>query len=513
MKNKRAIVTGYTPNIAAEVIPFVDNQAAYATRWGYDYVVQTGQHPKAAHLHPSYSKIYFLIDLLLAGYETVVWADADVAFTNFSRDIGALLRDDDWVAGLQEIGKGMPKYLCCGLLVFRNGPEALYCLRHIAAWMEAGQCGTEHPWEQTLFNRYTHEVLAASTFAGIRACLPNEIGSFWPELLSSPVLRPWQYGDLTIHCGIAPWDVRARVFVAKFAHKVIHEPLTILDSGKPIPEPVESLTDDDLKGINLFIAVPCHGGTISVITAGSLLKLTTTLTDHHISHTVRLLNGETVARARNKLADEFMDSDCNRFLQLDSDIGFRHNDILDMLRANVHVIGGVYPKKCYNFKKLVDAAMDNGDPELETVSEKALEYVVTPERIRVTDATGRVRQASQMFRKCLAVNEVGTGLLLVSREALQRFRDGFPRLNYADDFGDTKDKRITCFFNYDIVDDRYLSEDYWFCAYWRKLGGKVWAWPWARLDHDGHHVFEGQFDRRVRPTAEKVKAIAQQQPQ
>ena len=39
--------------------------------------------------------------------------------------------------------------------------------------------------------------------------------------------------------------------------------------------------------------------------------------------------------------------------------------------------------------------------------------------------------------------------------------------------------------------DRYLSEDYMFCQFVRKLGIKTWFCPWMKLGHTGSYVFNG----------------------
>ena len=40
---------------------------------------------------------------------------------------------------------------------------------------------------------------------------------------------------------------------------------------------------------------------------------------------------------------------------------------------------------------------------------------------------------------------------------------------------------------------RYLSEDYMFCQWVRKIGLKVWMCPWMKLQHTGSYVFGGSL--------------------
>ena len=45
----------------------------------------------------------------------------------------------------------------------------------------------------------------------------------------------------------------------------------------------------------------------------------------------------------------------------------------------------------------------------------------------------------------------------------------------------------------DPVSRRYLSEDYMFCQWARKIGLKIWLCPWMKLQHVGTHVFGGSL--------------------
>jgi hypothetical protein len=40
---------------------------------------------------------------------------------------------------------------------------------------------------------------------------------------------------------------------------------------------------------------------------------------------------------------------------------------------------------------------------------------------------------------------------------------------------------------------RYLSEDYMFCQYVRKMGGKIFLCPWMQLQHVGSYIFGGSL--------------------
>jgi hypothetical protein len=42
-------------------------------------------------------------------------------------------------------------------------------------------------------------------------------------------------------------------------------------------------------------------------------------------------------------------------------------------------------------------------------------------------------------------------------------------------------------------DGRFLSEDYGFCRYWQKMGGKVWVDPTINLTHFGRIKYQGKM--------------------
>ena len=214
---KRAIVTMETLDITVYCEPFQQNKAVYADRWGYEYFRHQKLHHRWAKIHPVYSKILYAQELLSNGYDPVVLVDADIAFTDYTRDVGKLLRRQDWIAGMREVGKPHSKYICIGLTVFRNCREARSTLQHIEHLVDGG----DHPnevgqQEQRMLNDY----LQARDYKGIRACTEDEIGSVWPEVGNPPLLRSWQPGDLHIHCSLTAWPYRGGQYLAKYAAQV-----------------------------------------------------------------------------------------------------------------------------------------------------------------------------------------------------------------------------------------------------------------------------------------------------
>jgi hypothetical protein len=98
------------------------------------------------------------------------------------------------------------------------------------------------------------------------------------------------------------------------------------------------------------------------------------------------------------------------------------------------------------------------------------------------------------------VLEGGTGFMCIRRDVLVKYAEEYkeiasylPDHNRSEHFDGTRE--ITAFFDTIIDEDsrRYLSEDYMFCQWSRKIGFKVWMCPWMQLQHIGSYVFAGNL--------------------
>jgi hypothetical protein len=97
------------------------------------------------------------------------------------------------------------------------------------------------------------------------------------------------------------------------------------------------------------------------------------------------------------------------------------------------------------------------------------------------------------------VLEAGTGFMMIRKNTFEKFEAAYPELKYKPDHVRTKhfdgSRQITAFFDALICPDsnRYLSEDYMFCQWTRKIDMKVWYCPWMKLQHMGSYVFGGSL--------------------
>ena len=215
------MLTMATKNIMPLCMELYSNKVSYATTYGMTIICDTV--PGWIHLPATFSKVLSINRCLDAGYATIVWADMDVAFTNFRKDIRTVLPGNCWLAGLHESKHRIEwtnKYICAGLMVIRNCEQARSFFKRVAQMIvDKGltESVNKHPYEQAIIN----SILADIKWEGLWYCHPDEIGSFWTEMQEAPVSRMWRQGDIHVHLGGGSWEMRREVFVKKYAGMIV----------------------------------------------------------------------------------------------------------------------------------------------------------------------------------------------------------------------------------------------------------------------------------------------------
>lgn len=247
---------------------------------------------------------------------------------------------------------------------------------------------------------------------------------------------------------------------------------------------------EQLRKNKIFIATPMYGGQCCGMYMKSCLDLQTIFQQYGIpSRFSFIFNESLITRARNYLVDEFLRTDFTHLLFIDADIHFNPQDIIAMLALDKDVIGAPYPKKAINWGNVALAARTH--PELDP---KELENVVGDYVFNVVKGTEKFQVSEP-----LEVMEIGTGYFLVKREVFPKFAEAYPQLRYKPDHVGQKNfdgsRYIHAYFDtvIDPQSERYLSEDYMFCQWYRAIGGHIWLCPWVQTQHVGTFAFTGNM--------------------
>ena len=226
----------------------------------------------------------------------------------------------------------------------------------------------------------------------------------------------------------------------------------------------------------LFVATPMYGGMCHGSYAGSLFQLTQIFMSAGVSlQYAHTMNESLITRARDSLAQDFLQTECTHLMFIDSDIGFQAEDILTMLAAEKDIVCGLYPRKEIDWIQVAAAARRGVAPD---------ELHQHTGALVVNTLDGPIEDAGDGL---LEVANAGTGFMLIERAVLDGLTDKVAAYRSGD-------KVFHQFFGTSIDPDSGvgLSEDFHFCRLARDNGYQVWVAPWVSLTHTGSYMFTGR---------------------
>ena len=228
---------------------------------------------------------------------------------------------------------------------------------------------------------------------------------------------------------------------------------------------------DFLRKTKVHIAMPCYGGMLTEATFTSFIKWANTAKQLGIDWTLEtMVNESLISRGRNTLVAKFLGAseDTTHLMFIDADIGWEPWHLLVLLNRDVDVIGGLYPMKSLPVKWVVNGIKD-GEEGPDGLQE---------------------------------VSKAGTGFLLIKRHVFDKLNDHPAVKPYKNDIGlDVKfDQFLKTYFDTAVRENRYLSEDWTFCANWRDLGGKIFIDRRVLLRHSGSYVFSHENQEHLLKT-------------
>ena len=212
--------------------------------------------------------------------------------------------------------------------------------------------------------------------------------------------------------------------------------------------------------MNIFLAIPSYDGTVTSQCCESILKNTHILRDSGHKVIPYFHSGNVyIAGARNICVFNFLRSDCDEMIFIDSDIGFEDHAMLKLVKYDKDITAGVYPYKQDNFN--FPAGL-----EFDTITHNCKEEetgLVTAEWV----PTGFMRIKRQVFGKMIEYYKMG-----IDHEG------------------------VYSFFNTGRIfegDNTWYGEDVSFCKRWKAMGGKIFIEPRIDFIHTGIKHFKGNY--------------------
>lgn len=231
----------------------------------------------------------------------------------------------------------------------------------------------------------------------------------------------------------------------------------------------------------IFIATPMYGYQAFGAYISSFVQLTDKLTKRNIEWSYYFCYHEAlIQRARNFLVHKFLESSCDYLLFVDADVSFEAEDVLKMVSEDKDVIGGIYPKKMFNWNRIHQVSKNSDVTD--GLHTSGLVYVV-----HTANKTEDIN-----FGGIEEVDSIGTGYLLIKRSVFDALKPHVPSYLATVDPNDLYyNIKFYEFFGVSIDPDTniLLSEDYDFCRKWRSIGGSVYAATYAVGTHTGAYTF------------------------
>lgn len=215
-----------------------------------------------------------------------------------------------------------------------------------------------------------------------------------------------------------------------------------------------------------MIAIPAYTGTIHLGTMRSLFTDLLALQDRGDAWSLQDEVGNAlIADARALIVAQFLASECDTLVFIDSDVVWEKGALLRLIDAPVDVVAGIYPQR--------------KDP---------VGYCVRwlpNEELWADKDTG-----------LLEVAGVPAGFLKITRNALEKMVDQYPDSEFYVE--SAPDHRAWALFADYRIGKSKMGEDYSFCRRWTDMNGKVWVDPEIKMGHIGNKTFEGHLGDYLR---------------
>ena len=217
----------------------------------------------------------------------------------------------------------------------------------------------------------------------------------------------------------------------------------------------------DLSDVKILIGTPAYVGQCYTDYTESLLYTMMLLSQYNIKATVKFINNQIVTRARNMISSIFMEDDSyTHLLFIDADIKWSPQHVLMLILHNLECTIGVYPNK---------------------------NYYKNNEQLFLKPSSSIIIPHIEKSNTLIKVKYAATGFMLIKKSAFYKIQ------NHVDTFylPDVNGKNITVYNYFDckVVDNDYLTEDYYFSYLLNKNGGEIWADKSIKLIHIGTHNY------------------------
>ena len=249
----------------------------------------------------------------------------------------------------------------------------------------------------------------------------------------------------------------------------------------------------------VHILTPCYGSSCFVNYISCIMATKELFALYKIPLFINFCkNDSLITRARNNLVAKAMNNpDMTHILFIDNDITWDPIDILKLLIADKDLIGGIYPYKNFDWKKLQEPNaienilnIKNNTFFKNTDDDRMIQHSIL--NYNLNYKTKNIEVTNNLIE----VRHIATGFMLIKRTVIEQLSTVYPDTKYVDDINYlNKDEERFAYALFDcaVIEKHYFSEDWLFCHRWSQINGKIYTDISINLQHTGLQDYDGSL--------------------
>ena len=258
---------------------------------------------------------------------------------------------------------------------------------------------------------------------------------------------------------------------------------------KNINERVVDISEPKYK---IFVATPVHSE-CSIHYTQALLKFQKQCMMNNIMVSFALLKSSLVTQGRNLCVANFLKDPTNytHLLFIDSDIDFKFDTIMKMLKFDREVIATPYPMKHIHWDQIWDRVQKGKIKNIEQLKRAGHAFPIKLENqkgkeIPVVDGV-------------IEVSHAPTGCMLIKKQVFDKMIKAYPN-DKIEQATIVNGKALIDEYHYNFFDTihdpetrKYYGEDFGFCKKWTAIGGKCYCYVSDDITHVGEYAYNGKL--------------------
>ena len=259
--------------------------------------------------------------------------------------------------------------------------------------------------------------------------------------------------------------------------------------NKNINERVIDISEPKYK---IFVATPVHSE-CSIHYTQALLKFQKQCMMNSIMVSFSLLKSSLVTQGRNLCVANFLKDPINytHLLFIDSDIDFKFDTIMKMIKFDREVIATPYPMKHIHWNQIWDRVQKGKIKNIEELKRAGHAFP-----IKLDNQKGK---EIPVVDGVIEVSHAPTGCMLIKRQVFDKMIKAYPN-DKIEQATIVNGIAVIDEYNYNFFDTihdpetkKYYGEDFGFCKKWTAIGGKCYCYVNDDITHVGEYAYNGKL--------------------